>query len=114
MRDGTVKSWIAPLGVYGPKCALVGAYMRMIESRDLGVSTFPGDMRRTHFRDKRWDCKKLDCTVGGVRTQMCSRQGPHAHDRIARLGGVHLPRGCGTDIGENESPLPVYGPKVEA
>ncbi|PKI61218.1 hypothetical protein CRG98_018366 [Punica granatum] len=39
--------------------------------------------------------------------------GPHALDRIARLGSVHLPRGCVTDTCENESPLPVYNPQVE-
>ncbi|PKI60931.1 hypothetical protein CRG98_018677 [Punica granatum] len=44
---------------------------------------------------------------------MCSRRGPHARDRIARLGIVHLPWGCVTDMRENESPLPVYDLKVQ-
>ncbi|PKI74803.1 hypothetical protein CRG98_004821 [Punica granatum] len=45
---------------------------------------------------------------------MCSRRGLHARDQIARLGSVHLPGERVTDTRENESPLPVYDPKVEA
>ncbi|PKI70092.1 hypothetical protein CRG98_009555 [Punica granatum] len=44
---------------------------------------------------------------------MCSRLGPHALDRIALLGSVHLPGGCVSDMREKESPLPVYDLKVE-
>ncbi|PKI58361.1 hypothetical protein CRG98_021236 [Punica granatum] len=44
---------------------------------------------------------------------MCSRQGMHARDRIARLGSVHFPGGCVTDTREKESPLPIYNSEVE-
>ncbi|PKI48638.1 hypothetical protein CRG98_030966 [Punica granatum] len=50
---------------------------------------------------------------GVVRTRMCSRLGPHARDRIARLESFHLPGGHVTDTRVKESPLPVYDPKVE-
>ncbi|PKI66300.1 hypothetical protein CRG98_013262 [Punica granatum] len=100
--------WLCTVGWLSGRDLLVTGRVRVVGDPSRRVGTTRLSREDEEMPRNRESLKEARFWTG------LERAGPHARDRIALLGSVHLPGGCVTDTREKESLLPDYDPKVES